>query len=45
MADRYVRDPFDVVSVGDIVRVSVVSVDPARGRIGLSLRLPGATPR
>jgi uncharacterized protein len=38
MADRYVRDPFEVVSVGDVVEVTVVSVDLERGRIGLSMR-------
>jgi uncharacterized protein len=38
MADRYVRNPFDVVSVGDVVDVTVISVDVDRGRIGLSMR-------
>lgn len=38
LADRYVRDPHEVVSVGDVVTVRVLSVDPARGRIGLSMR-------
>ncbi len=38
MADRYVRDPFAVVSVGDVVDVTVISVDLERGRIGLSMR-------
>ncbi|MGD2206747.1 MAG: helix-hairpin-helix domain-containing protein, partial [Anaerolineae bacterium] len=38
MADRYVRNPFEVVSVGDVVDVTVVSVDLERGRIGLSMR-------
>lgn len=35
---RYVRNPFDVVSVGDVVDVTVISVDLERGRIGLSMR-------
>ena len=38
MADRYVRNPFEVVSVGDVVDVMVISVDLERGRIGLSMR-------
>ena len=38
MADRYVRNPLDVVSVGDVVDVTVISVDLERGRIGLSMR-------
>jgi uncharacterized protein len=38
MADRYVRNPLDVVGVGDVVDVTVLSVDLDRGRIGLSMR-------
>jgi uncharacterized protein len=38
MANRYVRNPFEVVSVGDVVDVTVLSVDLERGRIGLSMR-------
>jgi uncharacterized protein len=37
-ANRYVRNPFEVVSVGDVVDVTVLSVDLERGRIGLSMR-------
>ncbi len=35
---RYVRDPFEVVRVGDVVDVTVLSIDLERGRIGLSMR-------
>jgi uncharacterized protein len=38
MADRYIRNPLDVVRVGDVVDVTVISVDLDRGRIGLSMR-------
>jgi protein Tex len=38
MADRFVRDPHEVVSVGDVVDVRVVSVDKERGRIALSMK-------
>jgi uncharacterized protein len=38
LADRFVRNPLDVVQVGDVVDVRVISVDVARGRIGLSMR-------
>jgi uncharacterized protein len=38
MADRYVRNPFEVVGVGDVIDVTVVSVDLDRGRIGLSMK-------
>jgi uncharacterized protein len=38
MADRYVKNPLEVVSVGDVVEVKVISLDLERGRIGLSMR-------
>lgn len=34
---RFVKHPLDVVSVGDIVEVRVLSVDAAKSRIGLSM--------
>ena len=37
MAKRYVKNPLDVVSVGDVVDVKVLKVDKERGRIGLSM--------
>ncbi|MDD4457456.1 MAG: Tex family protein [Syntrophotalea acetylenica] len=47
LAHRFVRDPGEVVRVGDIVKVKVLSVDEARKRIGLSIKEaqpdPGAT--
>ncbi|MFN9721228.1 MAG: Tex family protein [Planctomycetota bacterium] len=36
LASHFVRDPSEVVSVGDIVKVTVVEVDTARRRIALS---------
>ncbi len=41
MADRYVRNPLEVVSVGQIVEVRVIGVDKERGRINLSMRKGG----
>jgi uncharacterized protein len=38
MADRYVKNPFEVVGVGDVVKVEVISIDLDRGRIGLSMK-------
>jgi uncharacterized protein len=38
MAERYVTNPLEVVSVGDVVEVKVISVDTERGRIGLSMK-------
>ncbi|MBI2899149.1 MAG: S1 RNA-binding domain-containing protein [Planctomycetes bacterium] len=38
LADRFVRDPNEVVRAGQVVRVKVLSVDAARRRIGLSMK-------
>jgi len=38
LSDKYVRNPMDVVSVGDIVKVRVLSVDVERKRISLSMK-------
>ena len=38
LADRYVKHPSDVVTVGDIVDVSVLSVDPKSHRIALTMK-------
>ena len=37
MANRKVEDPHDIVAVGDILKLTIVSLDLDRGRIGLSL--------
>jgi len=38
LSDKYVRNPMEVVSVGDIVKVKVISVDVQRKRISLSMK-------
>ncbi len=38
MSDDYVKHPSDVLKVGDVVQVRVISVDPEKHRIGLSMR-------
>ncbi|WP_386627191.1 Tex family protein [Sulfitobacter geojensis] len=38
LADRFVKDPHEVVKAGDVVRIRVTEVDVARKRIGLTLR-------
>ena len=38
LADRFVKHPLDVVKVGDIVRVRVLSVDKARKKISLTMK-------
>ena len=41
LADRYVRDPHEVVKVSQRVTVRVLEVDHERRRISLSLRADG----
>ncbi len=43
LADRYVKDPNEVVHVGQQIKVRVVSVDTERRRIGLSMRSGDST--
>ena len=38
LSKRRVKHPLDVVSIGQVLRVMVISVDEKRGRIGLSLK-------
>jgi uncharacterized protein len=38
LSTNYVRHPMEVAAVGDIVRVRVLSLDPERNRVGLSLK-------
>lgn len=38
LADRFVKDPRDVVKAGDVVKVRVVEVDAKRKRIALSMK-------
>jgi uncharacterized protein len=40
LSSRYVRDPHDVVSVGEIVRVWVLELDKARRRVALTMLSP-----
>ena len=39
LADRFVKDPHDVVKAGQVVKVKVLEVDLKRQRIALSMRL------
>ena len=39
MSERFVKHPLDVVKVGDVVEVKVLSVDPDRKRIQLTMKL------
>jgi uncharacterized protein len=41
LSRKFVRDPHEVVSVGDIVRVWVIEVDKERRRVSLTMIQPG----
>ena len=45
LADKFVKDPHDVVSTGDIVKVKVLEVDVERKRIALTMRLSDSAER
>lgn len=38
LSDRYIKHPMEVVSIGDIVTVKVLSVDEKKHRIALSMK-------
>ncbi len=38
LSDRYIRDPMEVLKVGDLREFTIISIDPVRRRIGLSLK-------
>jgi protein Tex len=42
LADRFIRDPHEVVGVGDVLKVWVVDVDKTRRRVSLTAIAPGA---
>ncbi len=39
LADKFVKDPREIVKTGDTIKVKVISVDEKRKRIALSMRL------
>jgi uncharacterized protein len=41
LADRFIKDPHEVVKAGDVVKVRVVEVDAKRKRISLTMRKDG----
>ncbi len=38
MSDKYIKNPSDIVSVGDIVKVKVIKIDKERQKVGLSMK-------
>jgi uncharacterized protein len=45
LADKFVKDPHEVVKAGDVVQVRVVEVDVARKRIALTMKKDSAEAR
>ncbi len=41
ISDKYIKHPSEVLSVGDVVEVKVLSVDIPKKRIGLTMKLKG----
>ena len=39
MSDRYIKNPSEVVSVGDIVKVKVIGIDKERQKVKLSMKI------
>ena len=39
MSDKYIKHPLDLVKVGDVVEVKVLSVDLQKKRISLTMKL------
>ncbi|MBO5143328.1 MAG: RNA-binding transcriptional accessory protein [Clostridia bacterium] len=38
MSDKYIKNPMDVVSVGDIIKVRVIKIDTEKMKVGLSMK-------
>lgn len=41
LSDHFVKHPMDVVSVGDTVRVKIISIDMEKKKVGLTMKLSG----
>ncbi len=39
MSDKYIKNPSEVVSVGDIIKVKVIKIDLERQKVGLSMKI------
>ena len=38
LSDKFVRDPMEEVSIGDIVNVKVIGIDEAKKKVSLSMK-------
>ncbi len=39
MSDKFIKNPSEIVSVGDIVKVKVIKIDKERQKVGLSMKV------
>ena len=39
MSEKYIKNPSDIVSVGDVVKVKVINVDVNRHKVSLSMKV------
>ncbi|MBF1186710.1 MAG: RNA-binding transcriptional accessory protein [[Eubacterium] sulci] len=39
LSDKFVKNPMDVVSVGDTVKVRIIGIDKERGKVSLTMKL------
>ena len=39
MADKYIKSPSEVVSVGDIVKVKVIGIDKEKQKVSLTMKI------
>ena len=38
MSEKYIKSPSEVVSVGDVIKVKVIKIDPEKKKVGLSMK-------
>ena len=39
MSDRFIKNPSEVVSVGDIIKVQVIGIDKEKQKVKLSMKI------
>lgn len=39
MSEKFIKNPSDIVSVGDVVKVKVIKIDKERQKVGLSMKV------
>jgi len=39
MSDKFIKNPSEIVSVGDIIKVKVIKIDKERQKVGLSMKI------